>query len=320
MGVFSASGGGALALLRDYFILTINGSIVPWDMVSTLQFVDEEGVESDRVEVSLRPDYPKPAPMDVVTLILVNIHGFMNCGTFYVQSVNRRDNLFLSFSATSAEFNTNQKKKYSQNYEKTTLSGIVAIVVGRLGKTLKWDAPDYYIESMNQTDERDVTFLERLAKEHDVLFSIKNGKGYFVSKTSGSLPSFSVDASRASSSDIRDSQKPKFNGVEAKYWDKKEGKTEVVTLGGAPLMELREAYTNKDEARVKGTAILNTSRRLEITGSLEIRGQKLYAGTKMTLYNTYQGESDGLYYIESVTHDFSKDGGWTASLEFRKYG
>lgn len=305
-------------MVIDYFILNINGVIVPPDMVGSISFKDEEGVNSDRLDISLKPNYPRPMPFDKVTLILVNIHGIMNCGIFYIQSVTRTNNFSLSVSATGIEFNESQKKKYSKNYKDTNLKDIVTIVSNRIGKELNYKAPNYHLSSLNQTDETDISFLERIAKEHDVLFSIKNDIIYFVSKTDKDIPIFQVDITKASHSSITHSKKTQYNSVEAKFWDKKAGKEDKVIIGKEkPLLEVRGAFATRDEAKIKAQAQLDKAQRGEVTGNIEIRGQELYAGTRLELFGTYQNEDNDMYYIESVNHTFTKEG-WSCDLEFKK--
>jgi len=305
-------------MVVDYFILNINGAIVPSDMVSSISFRDEAGAYSDRLDISLKPNYPRPLTQDKITLMLVNIHGTMNCGVFYVQSVTRNNNFSLVVGATGVEFNESQKEKISKNYKDTNLKNIVSIISKRLDKKLNYKAPNYYINSLNRTDETDISFLERIAKEHDVLFSIKNDVLYFVSKTDESIPIFKVDINQASSSSIKHSKKTKYNSAKAKFWDKRAGKEQEVMVGkGKPILEVRGAFTTKDEAKIKAKAKLDKAQRGQVTGHVEIRGQELYAGTRLELYNTYQEEDNDMYYIESVNHTFTS-AGWSSDLEFRK--
>jgi len=291
------------------------------DELVSINFLDKAGHRSDRLSVTVLPNVKRPDAGTEVTCILYNSLGEeLDCGLFSIQSTTRSNNKDLNFVATGVEFNNNQKKKYSQNYESTTLSSIVILVAGRLGKEVKFDTDDQDVESIYQTDETDLQFLDRLATQYDTLFSVKNDVVYFVSKNKDSLPFYEIDASQCSALSIKRSTKTQYKSCEVTFYDHKiakEVKTAIDT--GEPVLKVKCPCKSQEEARLKGKAKLAKAQRGTINGSLTTVGQKLYAGTKLKLFNTYNGEDDGIYAIEAVTHRYTRSTGWVMDVEFENF-
>ena len=301
--------------------LTIGERLYFENEIIAVTFSDKAGTRSDQLSVTLMPSVKRPNAGEKVTCVFYNdLNEQLECGTFYVQSSTRSNNKDLSFSATGVEFNKKQKEKTSQNYEGTSLKGIVALVAGRLGKELKFQTPDQVVESMYQTDETDIQFLDRIASQYDVLFSIKNDVIYFVSKNDNALPFYSVDAAKCSSLSVKYSTKKEYKSCEVSYYDRKIGEYVNVNIDeGTPKLKVRCSAKSEEEAKLKGKAKLAVAQRGTVSGSLTTVGQKLYAGTKLQLINTFHNEDDGIYAIESASHRYNKSTGWTVSVEFENF-
>ena len=308
-------------MVRSWCDLTIDGEVLFEDEVMSVTFNDKAGTRSDLLTVTLLPTVKRPHPNAEVTCVLFNDLGEeLDCGIFHVQSTTRSNNKDLSFSATGVEFNKEQKKKYSQNYEGTKLSSIVSLIAKRLGKKVKFQTVDQKVESIYQTDETDIQFLDRLATQYDVLFSIKNGVVYFVSKNDDELPLYTVDASKCSSISVKFSTKMEYKSCEISYYDRRLSKDIKVKIDeGEPVLKVKCACKNKEEAKLKGKAKLAVAQRGTVSGNLTTIGQKLYAGTKLGLINTFQNEDDNEYSIESATHRYTRGGDWTVDVEFENF-
>jgi len=308
-------------LVRSWCDLTIDGKVYWEDEVVSVTYQDKRGDESDSLSVTLLPNVKKPHEGAVITLVLFNdLDEVQDCGMFHVQSVTRRNNKGLAFTATGVEFNDKQKKTKSHNYGTTTLSSIVKLVGGRLGHEVKFDAPDLEVESVLQTDETDIKFLKRLASLYDATFSIKNNVLIFVSRDNNALPSNRVDASKCLDIMIKSTTRPKYGSCVVSYYDRKIGeKIRVEIEEGNPTLEINCACKNEEEARLKGKAKLSATQRGTVKGNFTTIGQTLYAGTKVELFNTFKEESDGEYAIESATHTYSRGGGWTVAVQFENF-
>src|SRR3989339_245661 len=308
-------------MVVDTIELMIDGEEVAIENVLSLSFSDEVGIKSDKVTISVLPNFPKPKPSAKVELVLKSLKNDtvveeLNCGLFHVQTVTRTNNKALSITATGVEFNEKQKDKISHHYVDTKLSSIVKIVADRLGHKVKFQTTDTQIKSLNQTNESNINFLERISKDYNVLFSIKNDFVYFVNKDDKSLPVTKIDISKCSSSSLKHSTKTYYNSCEASWHDLDGGKTIKVTVGdGTPVIKIKSAYQDEEDAKAKAKAKLDSINKGTVKGSLSLKGCAVYAGTKVDLFNTYDGEDDGLFSVESCNHSYNRSDGWNTSIE-----
>ena len=307
-------------MVVDIVELTVDGKVVAIENILSLSFNDAEGVKSDKITLKVLPNFAKPAPSAKIEVIFKSLKNDevieeMDCGLFHVQTVTRTNNKALSISATGVEFNEVQKEKISHHYVDTKLSSIVNIVGARLGHQVKFESADPQIKSLNQTNESDINFLERISKDYNVLFSIKNNFLYFVNKNDVTLPVSKIDVSLCSSSSLKHSTKTYYKSCEASFHSIDEAKILKVTVGdGTPVIKIQNAFKDKSDAKLKAQAKLDAINKGTVKGSLSLKGKSVYAGTKVELFNTYEGEDDGLFSVESCSHSYSRGGGWTTSL------
>jgi len=308
-------------MVKDEIELKIDGETIEIENVLSLSFNDEAGVKSDKVTLKVLPNFVRPVPSAKIELSFKTLKDDevieeLDCGLFHVQSVTRTNNKALSISATGVEFNETQKEKISHHYKDTKLSSIVNIVAERLGHKVKFQTADPQIKSLNQTNESDINFLERISKQYNVLFSIKNDYIYFVNKNDETLPVSKIDVSLCSSSSLKHSTKTYYKSCEASFHSIDEAKILKVTVGeGTPVIKIQSAYKDEDDAKLKAQAKLDSINKGTIRGSLSLKGASVYAGTKVELFNTYENEDDGVFSVESCTHKYSRGSGWTTSVE-----
>ena len=308
-------------MVVDIVELSVDGKSVAIENILSLTFSDEEGVKSDKITLKVLPNFPKPAPSAKIEVIFKSLKNDevieeLNCGLFHVQTVTRTNNKALSITATGVEFNEKQKEKLSHHYVDTKLSKIVDIVAERLGHKVKFKSIDPLIKALNQTNESDVNFLERISKNYNVLFSIKNDFIYFVNKNDEALPVSKIDVSRCASSSLKHSTKTYYKSCEASFHSIDEAKILKVTVGdGKPVIKIQNAYKDEDDAKLKAQAKLDSINKGTVKGSLSLKGQSVYAGTKVELFNTYDGEDDGVFSVKSCSHVYSRNGGWDTSLD-----
>jgi len=308
-------------MVANKIVLKIDGEIVEIENISSLTFNDAAGVKSDKISLKVMPNFPKPKPSAKIELIFKSLKNNevieeLDCGLFHVQTVTRTNNKSLSISATGVEFNDKQKVLESHHYQDTKLSSIIKIVGDRLGHEVNFKTTDLQIVSLNQTDESDINFLNRIAKDYGVLFSIKNDFIYFVDKESEDLPIYKIDVSSCSSSSLKHSTKTYYQSCVASWHDVDSAETKKVTVGdGTPVHKIKGAYKDVIEAKLKAKASLKAINAGTIKGSLSLIGSSVYAGTKVELFNTYDGEDDGVFSVVSCNHSWSRSAGWATSIE-----
>ncbi len=310
-------------MVDDIVELTIAGAKVELKDIIKVQFTDHIGSKSDKIVIETVPAYPRPAPeapceLTFKTLKDGSLIAQHEAGLFHVETTTRTNNRKLTISATGVKFNQPKKVKLSHHYQKTMLSGVVGIVAGRLGHSMKFDTPDVFLKSLYQTNESDVNFLERIAKDYNVLFSIKNDILYFVNKDDGSLPKATVDVTKCEdgSLSLKHTTKTHYKSCEASWYVLDERERKKVTVGGGtPVFKMKGHYKTEEEAKTKAKAKLYDINKGTVKGSFSNRGLPLYAGSKVTLTGTYMGEDDGVYSAQTCTHTWTQANGWKTQLE-----
>ncbi len=307
-------------VVNDRIILTIDGIEQNIEDILNIKFIDKIGSESDRITVKVKPHFPRPARNAKVELTFQTFRGTklieeMPCGLFHVQKTSRSNNNDLSFSATGVAFNDQQKQKLSNHYKDTKLSNIVSIVAKRLGHEVKFQTEDILIKSLLQTNETDINFLTRISKDYNVLFSIKNDFIYFVNKDHEELPVRTIDINKTKSPLISHSSKKFYKSSIASWHDIESGKIIEAKVGeGTPVLKFKGHFKTLEEAKLKAQAKLIDENKGIVTGSFSNRGIALYAGTKINITESYNGEDDGIYSVKECSHSWSKPG-WTVNVQ-----
>jgi phage protein D len=308
-------------MVVDIVELSINGELVSMVDISTISFDDQAGVKSDKVTINVKPNFKRPAPNSKLELTFKSfindeLKEELKCGLFHTQTVTRSNNKSLFFTATGVEFSEKQKEKISLHYENTKLSNIVSLVAKRLNHKLTFKTDDLLIKSLNQTNETDINFLDRLAKDYNVTFSIKNDCIYFVNKDNDDLPLTTVNIEKCHSSSFKHSTKTYYKSCTASWHDTNKAKTITVSVfDGTPVLKIKGSYQDKNEATIKAKAKLLQANKGIIKGSFSNRGISIYAGTKVKSENTYYNEDDGIYSVESCKHTWRRSGGWTTDVQ-----
>ena len=287
----------------------------------SLTFKDEANEKADELTIEVGGEYARPKYEDELKLYLGYGDVLTFCGLFTVQTSNRTDNNVLSISATGVNFGTELKEKRDISYEKVSIKDICSQIANRGELKLKSDFDDIYIVSLAQSGESDLHFLNRLAKECNAIFNIKNGTLIFTKKIkddkkSEELPSYTISQINTSSISIQHSNKTLYKSCKSTYHDTKNNKAvEVIAGSGKPCLINKGSFANEAEAMIKAKAKLQKANQGLISGSLSLEGEVIFAGGKLVLIDTLQ--DDGEYQIKSVSHTFDVNG-WVTSLDFER--
>lgn len=286
----------------------------------SLEFKDEENNKADELTIKVGGKFARPQYKDELKLYLGYNDDLIYCGLFAVQTTTRYDNNVLAISATSVNFSTTLKEKRDMTYEKISIKDICKQIADRNNLKLKSDFDNIYISSLAQNNESDLHFLNRLAREYNAIFNIKNDTLIFTHKIKNSqknqdLPSYIISATEASQLQIKHSNKTLYKTCKSIWHDTKENKTKEATVGtGDPTLIIRGSFKNEADAKAKAQAALERATQGLISGSLTISGNVIFAGGNLKLIDTL--EDDGEYHIKSVHHTFTKSNGWITKIEF----
>ncbi len=289
----------------------------------SISFKDEANENADELTIEVGGAFARPQYEDELKLYLGYGDELIFCGLFLVGEVEETDEYILNISATSVNFSNSLKEKRDITYEKVSIKDICTQIAGRGGLDVKSDFDDIHIVSLAQSGESDLHFLNRLAKEHNSIFNIKNGTLIFTKKIKNDkkndeLPSYTIhkDNTHPGSLKMKFMAKKYHNSCKSVWHDTKTNTAkEVVAGSGEPCLINKGSFKNDAEAMAKAKARLQKANQGLISGSLSIDGEVIFAGGVLNLVGTFK--SDGEYQIKSVSHTFDSNG-WVTSLEFER--
>lgn len=277
--------------------------------LTSINIIDNEKDEADELTLSLSK-FKRPQYKDEIKVFLGYGSKLSFVGLFYVQTTSIKNNKNLTINATGVDFSGDLKEKRDLNYDDILLSKLAKIIADRHNLEIKTNA-DTSVSTIQQNNESDLNLLNRLAKEYNLIFNIKNATLYFMKK-SDVVPQISVDIDKCYSSNISYSNKKFYKSCKAVYHNTQLNKKNEVTYGsGKPVLVVRKQFNNDDEALVFAKNTLIRANKATITGSLTKRGEVVFAGSELALNNDSDKE---VYQIKKVSHTIDK--GWRTSLTF----
>ena len=275
-----------------------------------LQIIDKDGTESDELNFTVSYAIKRPKYEDKIKIWINNVFY----GAFLVQSTTTNHINELIVRATGTNFSSSIKTKKSRNFAETSLKAIVEQIARENGLKSNVDFSDVSISNIIQSNESDMHFLTRLAKDYDAIFSIKNNTLIFLERDT-SLPNFTINLNQCSIWDITYTDKKVYSSCLARYRSTKENAIQTVTIGvGTPILSYQEAFQTKEEATKKATAKLQRAKRGTKEGRLTIEGVYISAGSTITLVGSTQDNGD--YTAETVTTNVNMSG-WVVDVDFK---
>ena len=309
---------------KPTFILKANGVDVTEQIqenLISLSFTDEANEKADELTLRVAGKIARPQYEDVLHLYLGYDDELSFVGSFSVQTTTRQNSDVLSISATGVNFSNSLKEKRDITYEKISLKNICNQIANRSKLKLKSDFDEVFIISQAQSNESDLHFLNRLAKEYNAIFNIKNDTLIFTQKIkeekkNDDLPAYVISAAECNPISIKHSNKTLYKSCKAIWHDTKENKTqEIVVQSGEPCLINKGNYKNAAEAKNKAAAKLQRANQGIVSGDLTKEGEIIFAGGKLLLTDSI--EDDGEYQIKSVKHTFDSNG-WMISINFER--
>lgn len=143
---------------------------------------------------------------------------------------------------------------------------------------------DFFYEHLDQTDESDLNFLMRIAKEHDALATVKGQTLLLIDKGEGETASglrmlpLPISKSGKLSWSMTLATRGDFNSVDANWHNEETGQKEKVAEGGSsPIKKLRHTCATREEAQHAAKAELDKIKRGSDTLSMTMQGNLLIA-------------------------------------------
>ncbi|WP_018183974.1 phage late control D family protein [Kaistia granuli] len=300
----------------------------------SVTITDKEGVTSDTISCDLNDGNPFaaiPQKGDTITASL----GYLETGLAFFGSYTADDPEVrclpygMTVNGKGANVRDQAKQHRSRHWDQKTVKDIVSQIASENGLSPIVDheigAQEY--EWFGQQDESDLHVVERLARRHGALFSIKDGKLIFAAKGSGkSASGKDLTEVVASPANIVEgtcrtnfAYRNKYKKVKGRIQDR--GKAELVEIeiesdvDGTAEYTLPEPYADEGEAgkaaKSKAEALKSETIRTSVTlfGDPSIR-----AGAPFRYAGVRPGIDELQFIVETATHTISKSG-YTTQVE-----
>lgn len=295
----------------------------------TVTYTDQIHGLSDEIEVELEDSQAKfrdpwyPTKGDVIELF-IGYEGerLMPCGQFCLDQVRGSGPPFVvCFHGIAAEMTADLRTLRSKAYESTSLEAIAEQVAKAHGYELVGDVAAVAIKRITQNQERDLSFLKRVAADYGHAFKVVGKKLVFVRKSelAKASPARTIDRTEMSAWNIMDKLMETFKACEVSYHDPKTKKliTRTVSAEGAKSGDTLKRTVRCEsaaQAEAKAKAMLNEYNAKECDGNVIIEGDPtMVAGNTVKL--TGLGKMSGAYLIKASRHRIDRSGGYTTDLE-----
>lgn len=300
------------------------------DYVLNIEYSDYEHGQSDEITITLEDSEQLwnggwiPSKGDALRLYIGYLGAkLLNCGIFEIDEVEYNtppDTLTVKALATGIKKAFRQKN--SVGYENKTLQQIANEIAKKHNLTLVGDIENIKVERITQNQERDLSFLKRLAEQYGYIFKIAEGNLVFykteklISANSAKIL-YKSDLSR-----IRLTEKTshEYKSVSVQYRNSKTGKNVTATAKNpkcvkGDTLKLSVRAENKQQALIMAKSALAKGN-YTIEGSLDLMGNPyLVAGLNVELKDL--GYFSGKYHITSAHHTIDKTMGYSTSLEVK---
>lgn len=304
----------------------ITNDVSPY--VTSIEYTDVEHGESDELTISFE-DSEKlwqgawiPSKGDCLRAYIgYEAEKLLNCGVFEIDELEYDtppDVVTVKGLATGIKKPLRQKN--SVGYENKTLKQIAKEIADKHELSLVGEIADIRVDRITQNQERDLTFLTKLAEQYGYIFKIaeNNLVFYDVSKLKGAKSTQIFYKTDLSHINLREKTSQKYKAVQVSYFDPKKKKTvkasarnESVQKGDT--LKITARCSDRKQAIIKAKAALSTAD-TKIEGSIELPGNPyLIAGLNIEIKGI--GHFSGKYHIKQARHIIDRASGYKTYCE-----
>lgn len=294
----------------------------------SLRVQDEAGFASDSVELTM-DDRALAIALPSKGVKLRIWLGYKEESLFYkgeytVDEVRHRGPpATIVITAKGADFLESLKSRKTRSWHATTIGVIVQTISAEhdLKPRVEPALAATAIEHIDQTDESDLHFLARLAKQYDAIARPINGfliflpKGQAKTAEGQALTRLTLRPSDLKGWEYVQQERQNYRKVTAYWTDKSDGQRKEEYAGeGAPAKALRTDYPNAAEAKAAAEAELRRIQRGKATFNLNVEGLPEAASDWRVIIADFKPELDGEWSVHRAEHVLS-DAGLSTDLE-----
>ncbi|MBJ7540035.1 phage late control D family protein [Marinomonas transparens] len=311
----------------------INSRLTSWERI------DAAGTQTDQLTLNVDTTGQSGLPKEGAVLNWLEGYddNLIDKGRFIITRIVPK--LFppsVTIVATAAPFQvedkTGFKERRTRSFENISLANLFRNIVTAHGFSprVATEFESVEIEHIDQVDETDSAFLNRIARERDAIAKPVNDlyvlakKGEIKTITGKNIPPVTLGVpSQNSPSELGQFincqlDKPSRSalmGVRANWTDNNKGEENTVEVGTKPFKKLRQSYDSADIAAQACKDELTKIQRQGSSVALDLPGDpKLVAEGILTLNNTFPAEMAGNWSIDKITARGDSKGGYRCSV------
>lgn len=313
--------------MTPQYVITANGRPITsliGPILNSLTVTDETGEQADRLTIRLddtRHTLELPKRGAILSLQLGIGASMVDFGQFTVDSVTASgppDVLQIDAHAVPMAGDGKMQQRKSRSWDGKTLGDIVYTIAGENGlqAVVATDLADVDPGHLDQTDESDVSFLARLARDYSAAVKATAGKLAFILRGSSQaasgakLGTVALRLSDLSRWSATFADRGGYKSVVAAYRDLNAAATTDVLVGeGEPVFRLPHVYSAEGNARRAAKARLADFQR-SAGGKVQLvmpARLDIIAETPVTVSGVRQGV-DGSYVARRVEHTLDRSG------------
>ncbi len=298
-----------------------------WAGIESVVLRDNSGFRSDSVEILVNHHDVGAKNGENIEVHMGYVDDLYNMGVFSITAIKPMffpSKTLITATATALHINSPAKLRRSESYAGKTLEEIAQAVAGRLGVglTIHNDLKQKVIVYIDQKNESDIAFIERLSSYYDAVAKVIDGTLIFAPrgqvKAVSGQPMPSVDLVIASSQsapyngiqDLSVTVPERYNylGVKADWIDTDSAEIHTEKVGDAPFNTLPGRYATQGEAANAAAAELSKIKRQSIRATIAIPGNPNVMAETIVNINGAGELIDGDWSCDSVVHDMSMSG------------
>ena len=209
------------------------------------------------------------------------------------------------------------KSPRSYSWEEYTLLGIVQTIAKRYGliESVSEEFKKILVKHLDQTEESDCAFIQRLAGDYGANVKVAGGQLLFIEPLSGKFPDGSpMPAIPIKEADIvgyqmRLAERGKYEKVIAKYYDFDWAEELQVSVGaGGPVFTIRDTFTSRAQAMVRARQKLDEISSGIRTLTLDLIGNPLLSAESVIDLQSVRPEASGRWIAKFVRHTLNAYG------------
>ena len=320
-------------------IVTVDGVPVSgpfFGRLISLTIIDREGIAADSLEMIFDDGWPRfasPRRGARVKVAIVAGLGSVPLGEYVIDRV---ENAFFPYSISvrghSADLRAGMKTHKTRHWDNKTVKEVVEEIAAdhSLQPQIADAVSGHKYSWLGQQDESDLNFLERLARRHGALFTIKSGRLLWLEAGAGKtasgevIPEIPILAPSiiANSGKVWESDVERFKTIKAYWQDRAGAKRQEVIIEADPEAAgehvLRDPFASKEEAEKAARAAVRDMLRGSVRTVCGLVGApSLMAGQPISYVGVRSGIDGRPFILETVSISYSKKEGLRTNLEGR---